>query len=701
MDAFKLKDWVVEPALYRLRQGSRITPLEPKLMKVLVALARNPGKIISREELTQTVWPDTHVTESLVRRSISELRRLLGDNAKDPIYIATIPKAGYRLIAAIADVPDPHHSGILARLQEEEKVSSPRRITLRLTWVALLALGLALATGLSWVVRSYFKDDMVAPDEPVSLHQGSGLPPEAVFSSDGNHIAFVSDSSGSIQISTQRIGWRSQVRTFGLGRKFSPVWSGEDRLYYGRELNGAYAVMRVSLGDHVYDATDDRVDDVVFSSENAIGSLYLHDSELLVSIRMSPEGPFQLVRYDLNSDEKEPLTMPPARFLGDLEARVSPDSNTVAFIRAPAADTSDIFLVPRRGGEAMRLTFLNRPIAGLDWSGNQLIFSVYEQGSWRLWQVVVDDGEPQPLAHFDEDARSPRFSINGSLIYERLRFSTEVRRTFLKEDHMPAPYPFISSDSWNSTPRYAPDGKHIAFMSTRAGPTEIWMVDENAGKLVPLTSRGGPFTANPAWAPDSRRIAFETHVEGSSEIFFLQIDGGLSRRLTRSSAQDVLPSWSHDGKAIFFASDRLDGWQVWKVGLAGGRPEQVTRDGGYRAVSSADGRYLYYSHFEKLEIWRMPLEGGAPQIVITLPHLQGGNWSLARNGFYFVEHPPRDSPQISFFDFNTQKTSQVRRLQGIPEKNSLDVSADGNWLLFSILDSKENEIVLIRNFAKP
>jgi len=70
-------------------------------MDVLVCLAEHAGAPVSKEELLQTVWPNTYVTNDVLKGAISDLRRALDDNARQPRVIETIPKRGYRLIAPV------------------------------------------------------------------------------------------------------------------------------------------------------------------------------------------------------------------------------------------------------------------------------------------------------------------------------------------------------------------------------------------------------------------------------------------------------------------------------------------------------------------------------------------------------------------------------------------------------------------------
>ncbi len=108
---FILGEWTVQPQLNRLsRSGGGDVQLEPKMMDVLVCLARNPGDVVSREALIDAVWPEVFISESVLTRAIAGLRRALGDDARRPRFIETISKRGYRLMAsgkAAQAVPGP------------------------------------------------------------------------------------------------------------------------------------------------------------------------------------------------------------------------------------------------------------------------------------------------------------------------------------------------------------------------------------------------------------------------------------------------------------------------------------------------------------------------------------------------------------------------------------------------------------------
>jgi adenylate cyclase len=99
--AFRVRDWRVEPQLNTIADGTRTLHLEPKVMRVLVYLAEHGEEVVAKERVIHAVWPDTFVTDDVLTDAISELRRAFGDDAREPRFIQTVPKGGYRLIAPV------------------------------------------------------------------------------------------------------------------------------------------------------------------------------------------------------------------------------------------------------------------------------------------------------------------------------------------------------------------------------------------------------------------------------------------------------------------------------------------------------------------------------------------------------------------------------------------------------------------------
>jgi TolB-like protein/DNA-binding winged helix-turn-helix (wHTH) protein/Tfp pilus assembly protein PilF len=124
---FQIGPWLIKPSLNSIAQNGTSNRVEPKVMEVLVCLAEHAGEAVSKEKLLHTVWPETFVSDDVLKRSVSELRRVFGDDARESKVIETIPKRGYRLVAAVKPVNghSPADVGHLQTLKTEAAQTRP------------------------------------------------------------------------------------------------------------------------------------------------------------------------------------------------------------------------------------------------------------------------------------------------------------------------------------------------------------------------------------------------------------------------------------------------------------------------------------------------------------------------------------------------------------------------------------------------
>ena len=98
---FRFSDIEVREREFSLLKAGKVLAVEPKAFRVLLHLLRNPQKLISKQELLNSVWGDTAVTEGSLTRCIWLLRRLLGDDINEPRFIETVATVGYRLVCKV------------------------------------------------------------------------------------------------------------------------------------------------------------------------------------------------------------------------------------------------------------------------------------------------------------------------------------------------------------------------------------------------------------------------------------------------------------------------------------------------------------------------------------------------------------------------------------------------------------------------
>jgi DNA-binding winged helix-turn-helix (wHTH) protein len=106
MRGFRLDDRLVFPELNISVSKGASDHVVPKVMQLLVELARQPGELLSKAQILEKVWPGLFVCDDVVANAVSLLRRALGDEAKCPTLIQTIPKRGYRVLCAVESVDE-------------------------------------------------------------------------------------------------------------------------------------------------------------------------------------------------------------------------------------------------------------------------------------------------------------------------------------------------------------------------------------------------------------------------------------------------------------------------------------------------------------------------------------------------------------------------------------------------------------------
>src|SRR5687768_7318538 len=99
--AYSFGSFRFDAAAYRLFAGDRPLQLSPKILDLLRLLASRPSQLVTKEDILRELWPDVAVTDNAITQAVSALRQALGDDATAPRFVQTVPRRGYRFIAAV------------------------------------------------------------------------------------------------------------------------------------------------------------------------------------------------------------------------------------------------------------------------------------------------------------------------------------------------------------------------------------------------------------------------------------------------------------------------------------------------------------------------------------------------------------------------------------------------------------------------
>jgi Tol biopolymer transport system component len=429
----------------------------------------------------------------------------------------------------------------------------------------------------------------------------------------------------------------------------------------------------------------------------------------------SAGAPPALFHVSLSSHEKRQLTHPPQTSRGDGTPAFSPDGKILAFVRQLGERSGDVYLLAvdpeiRPLREPQKLVPQKRAAGSVVWSsGSELIYPSAEGGT-ALWRVAADGStQPQRLTiggALDMDptgwgalqiAFSPAARL---LIYQRMNRNTDLWRLRLSAPRgaIVQQEMFSSSTSNESFPAFSPDGKKIAFNSNRSGSSEVWTTNLDGSEVMRITSFGGPAGGAAVWSPDGNRLALHLSADSGGDICIMDISGGALQCITRDTADDQFPSWSRDGRWIYFASKRSGHSEIWKIAAGGGEPIQLTHHGGFGPVESVDGKWVYYSSKNGYgSIWKVPSHGGAESKVLPSKISYFKNFHVVNDGIYFVtKKKDKVASSLDFFSFADQKIVRLVQLQrGIV---GFDVSADERTIVWSQDAGSGSDLVLVENF---
>jgi Tol biopolymer transport system component len=401
---------------------------------------------------------------------------------------------------------------------------------------------------------------------------------------------------------------------------------------------------------------------------------------------------------DVETGEKTNLSAPPEAS-EDNTPRFSPDGKQVAFLRSFGDATRDLFVIYADGADERRLTFDKKDIRSLAWSadGTKIFFvSFRENNQPNLWQISLQSkAAPQLINSGGKNIRNIAAAPDGrSVAYVEETEDANIWK--ITPAGQQPPQKLIASARIDHSQKISPDGKRIVFASERGGHGEIWLSDADGKNQRQLTNSGG--AGSPRFSPDGKSIAYDAQIDDGSDIFVISAEGGAARRLTDTPSRDVLPSWSADGKFVYFTSNRTGDYQLWRVPATGGEPVQITRKGAFESFAAPDGKtILYTSGNSGKGIWQVGIDGGEENPVAELANAGfWRSWVVTESGVYYISRAEKPPYRLKHFDFATRRTEEIWTTEKQPLRyhSGLSASPDAKWLLYSQYDQSTSNIML-------
>jgi len=543
-----------------------------------------------------------------------------------------------------------------------------------------------------------------AEQKRVALSSDAGANAYPAFSADGKRVAYsargVSKGEAFHVFVRALPGGAPMQLTNGESSDLGPAWSPDGaRLVFLRIADGRTEYISIP--------SDGGVERKVAEFEGAPADTgqplpavsWTRDGKSLAVVETGEKQLPAIALVSLGDGTVRRITQPPEGSEGDSTPAVSPDGNTLAFVRSTGPDGADIYLCDLAGGNPRRLTFDDRAIRGITWTpdGQEVVYAASRNGGgWRLWRLPAYGGSPREIAVAGAQAHYPAIAPQG----RRLAYTDSPSVSAIWRAELGAPEsderPIIRSLGRESAPAFSPDGKRIADVSDQTGADEIWVSDADGGNRMQLTRLKGPRISRPRWSPDGRLLLFEARADRGAEVYTMAAAGGRPDKPHRVLLGGGA-SWSHDGKSIYYQ------WrgQIWKAGANGGNPRQLTNAlGSGAAEESVDGKYVYYRN--RRTICRIPAEGGAEEQVVIPEHdLLWVVIQPTKKGIYYLEFARgARAMEVSFYDFTTRRNEVAFRMKDADffQAMSFSVSPDGKYILYPRVDQSQTNLMLVESF---
>ena len=533
-----------------LRHGKEVS-ITPKAFQLLSILVENHGSVVKKEKLISEIWSDSIVEDGNLAFTARLLRQVLGDNAKEPTYIETVPRKGYRFIAEVSKASCPDDTEIVEPPRSERFEKLRRGNLLKIEW-GLLVLAL-VAVGWFFVGRNSFLSGaapILAESFKAERLSSTGNAAHAVISPNGRLIAYT-DQTGDGKWSI----WLRQVATAENIQIIPPADVFYGGLSFSRDNNSLFIVRgeKSAKGLDLY-----RVN--VFGgvltkvTEGTEGWISISPDDKKISfVRCAYTGDDYCSLFVADTDgqnERRIVTRPRPIRIGDNQ--FSKDGRSIAFAAGQSRTGSNdfgLFQIELATGEEREIAserFFN--IKYLQWlpGGDELLLTArpYVQQKFSIWKVSVNTGAVTQLTRDDGNFSGLSLDSAGhNLVVTKV------------------------------------DNNFAIYLENLADRTARRM-------LAPGASCD--------FLPDGK-IVFESK---DLDIWIVDADGNNKRQLTKEASSDIRPIVAGDGRGIVFSSNRSGVNQLWRMNIDGSDQKQLTEtEGGYAEFAAPDGRVYYRAGF--------------------------------------------------------------------------------------------------------
>jgi len=502
-------------------------------------------------------------------------------------------------------------------------------------WMAL-GLGSVLGFALAFAIIGGFRQETpISGHTSVTMTSAIGQDAFLNWSPESEFIAFARLRGRGFDLMVKPVaGGEAVVRVEGPGDETSPRWSPDGRYlaYLSTSEPGTFIHLIPPHGGtpRKLVATNIHAFDLELIESSMGDRPWSLDSRTLLVARANDAGQVSIYRINRDSGEAEQLSFPPAA-RDDLSPSYSFDGEQIVFERR-SHGRGTLMMMPTSGGDPDVLLadeFDNRhPVFRPD--GHRLVFDSDRTGGRNIWEIVLETGGLNQLTFESRPTSSHSVSATDRIIYvpwwhDTFLFEVDVTTGERRQ--------LTSHTKENFGARNSPDGRTIAYHSTRTGDIEIFLHHTDGTPETRLTDAPGG-NLYPDWSPDGQQLVFcSTRDIGKYQIFVTNSDGGGTRLLVDQQSEVIIRNtplngqlvsrWSPNGKRIAYLMVTKESTSLWTIDVDGSNPKEVIKDVDWFDWYP-DNRHMIISRLRdsESEMYAVNLDTGEERLLLVGPLIE-------------------------------------------------------------------------------
>lgn len=591
MDKFYLNGILIDVSRGEVVTHDTVHCVEPKAMAVLVHLAKTPLSVVSQESLFNAVWPNGVFNPGVLQRCIAQLRKALGDDAKQPLFIKTHPKRGYSL-----DVQPQANN---AQTAPNTKLRSG---------VAALVVMLLIGAGLMWLITGSDKSSTSLSIEGnlKVITSSSHYDFYPVFSKNERQLAFIRQTENANQIIMADIEHNTQQVLLESEDNYQAItWSDDGlSLFYLKRERGNDLIGKLDL------STKTAVDVYRHDGTNEIWRLFLHSGSLYFSAAQVPlnQSPTSaLYKLDLLTSTVSTLLKSTSSFT-PYRFALSPDKAEFAIAGESNANNIELRTFDLLT-DTLSEPFATLPLGftELNWYDNNNLIVHHLN---RLYLLDKKGHKTRlPVNHFMRLFNPVAAPNTGQIAMSMTEYDTDI--VGLDVNSLKSGL-VVDSAGEDHLASVSPNGRYLAYVSARSGVQEVIVASYaptndasalNTNSVMAINvfnnEENKPIYRAPVWDKNSRRVAFAFE----NDILIYDLASQTTRRFTMPSRFTSILDWYSKEDSLLVTTKNDNTSYFEKLDVATQQFTQLAQTGVNFAATLDNNDQLIFGFEDKLS-WR-------------------------------------------------------------------------------------------------